>query len=278
MREGQPWSRRVPDGAGGRRWAPPSRRTSAVVTALVLLVLLAPRAVLLVHRQQCEAPARFGGFEDGFDAWDRGPNVLPDPGASVVLDRSPAYEGDTSARATIPAGSGNKYARTLWVGSSGEGLQLGEGDEFSYGMALHLPEGFHEDVPPYFSPVRWDNFGVENPSRSGLAMYGDGRMRLFREREGREDQVNLLGSTTFRLSEGEWHWLEVRQRLSATDGRALNELRVDDRLIGTSTTRNYYGEPVSALRFGIVAISASSTPRLSLHYDGAALSRERIRC
>jgi hypothetical protein len=90
---------------------------------------------------------------------------------------------------------------------------------------------------------------------------------LFRERDGIEEQTNLLPST-FRLSEGVWHRLEVRQRLSVTDGLASNELYVDGALIGRSTNHNYYGEPVNWLRYGIVAIDrVKQTNPLTVSFD-----------
>lgn len=223
---------------------------------------------------------RAGGFDSGFGEWDfGGPSVYPNFGATVTRDTNVVYEGSGSARASIPSGAGNKYARTLWGGVSGQAgdLNYGEGKDFTYGMALYLPPGFHASMQSYFVPMRWDNYGVANVSRGGLAMYADGSMRLFRERAGVENQVNLLGTTTFRLAEGQWHWLEVRQKLSSRDGSALNEVRVDDRLIGSSTTRNYYGEPVGAIRYGIVAIAGGSqTQPLSLYYDRAVLGTGRL--
>jgi hypothetical protein len=225
-------------------------------------------------------PIRSGGFEDGFTGWDfGGPSVLPNPGGSVVRDTSRAYEGSASAKAVIPSGSGNKYARTLWGGYPGQSgdLNLGEGADFSYGMALYLPPGFHSSMQSYFVPMRWDNYGVANVSRGGLAMYSDGTFRLFRERAGVENQVNLLGSTTFRLAEGQWHWLEVRQKLSSRDGSAVNEVRVNDQLIGSSTARNYYGEPVGVIRYGIVAIAdGAQTNPLTIHYDRAVIGTGRL--
>ncbi len=218
---------------------------------------------------------RSGSFDDGFVGWDfNGPSVLPNPGGTVTRDTSLVYQGSAAARASVPAGIGNKYARTLWGGIAGQAgaLNYGEGQDFSYGMALYLPVGFYANMQSYFVPMRWDNYGVANPSRGGLSMYTDGSLRLFRSRDNLENEVNLLGSTTTRLAEGQWHWLEVRQKLSSVDGRALNELRVNDTLIGSSTTSNYYGEPVGAIRYGIVAIAAGSQTRdLTVHYDRAVL-------
>jgi hypothetical protein len=205
--------------------------------------------------------------------------VLPNPGGTVTRDTSLVYEGSAAARASIPSGIGNKYARTLWGNTSGQSgaLNYGEGDDFSFGMALYLPPGFHANMQSYFVPMRWDNYGVTNVARGGLAMYQDGSVRLFRERAGVEGQVNLLGTTTFRLAEGQWHWLEVRQKLSSRDGSALNELRVNNQLIGSSTARNYYGEPVSAIRYGMVAINGGTqTLPLTVLYDRAVLGTGRL--
>lgn len=257
----------------------PLRQRKAAVAGLLALAVAAASVPLWVSRTERLAPLRSGDFEAGFSGWDfGGPDLLPDQGSEVTRDTTTAYEGAASARASIPAGDGNKYARTIWGGFSGRTgeLNLVDGDDFTYGVAILLPAGFHDSVQSYFVPVRWDNFGVAQPSRSGLAMYADGELRLVRERDGVEKQVDLLGDTSFRLSEEEWHWLEVRQRLSARDGEALNELRVDGDLIGTSTARNYYGEPVGALRFGIVAIGGDQDLPLTVFYDRAILSRKPI--
>jgi hypothetical protein len=226
-------------------------------------------------------PLRLGDFNTGdFSQWDKGgASVAPTSGAQVVLDSARVYDGTYAARAHVPSGDGNKYARTLWGDSSGgsTALNYGEGHDFWYGTAIYLPAGFHESMQSYFVPMRWDNFGVTNVSRGGLSMWKDGTIRLFRERSGVEAQTNLLGSTTFRLTEGAWHWLEVHQKLSSTDGNAVNELYVDGQLIGKSTSRNFYGEPVGAMRFGIVALSSSAqTQPLTLWYDRATISSTRI--
>ena len=223
--------------------------------------------------------ARRGDFETDFAEWDLGgASVAPNPGASVTRDTTLVYEGTSAAKAYIPRGDGNKFARTLWGNSSGQSgaLNYGEGKDFTYGMALYLPQGFYASMQSYFVPMRWDNFGVTNVSRSGLSMWSDGTMRLFRERAGIESQVNLLGSATFRLAEGQWHWLEVRQKLSSRDGSAINEVRVNNQLIGSSTTANYYGEPVSAIRFGIVALSGAQNLPLMVRYDRAVLGTGRL--
>lgn len=205
-------------------------------------------------------------------------SVLPDPGAVVVEDAGRAYEGRVSARAAIPPGPGNKFARVVRGGTSGDdgALDYGEGDSFWFGVAVYLPAGFSSSVASYFSPLRWDNFGVDQVSRGGLAMYDDGRLRLFREREGVETQVDLLDGASVALTEDTWHWLEVHQRLSERDGAAVNELYVDGERVGRSRARNYYGEPVSAVRYGIVAVSQDEQSEpLELWFDRAVLGARR---
>ena len=207
------------------------------------------------------------------------PNVLPDQGAAVGSDPGQVYEGRVAARASVPGGPGNKYARTVRGGSAGsaDALRYGEGDDLWYGTALFLPEGFHEDMQAYFSPLRWDNFGAPGVSRSGLVMYDDDRLRLVQEQEGVPGQRNLLGDLSFRLDEGRWYWLEVHQRLSEVDGEAENEVFVDGRRIGRSTTRNYAGDPVTAVRYGIVALSDSEQlAPLTLWYDRVTLTSEQV--
>ncbi len=259
--------------------APTSRPRSSAAPPPVSAAPPAPPAPPAA-RANAFAASRSGDFESGFEEWDLGgASVQPNPGSSVARDTASAYTGSYGARASIAGGGGNKFARTLWGNSPGQSgaLDYGEGKDFSYGMALYLPVGFHADMQSYFVPMRWDNFGVTNVSRSGISMWQDGTLRLFRERAGLENQTNLLGTTSFRLSEGQWHWLEVRQKLSSRDGSALNELWVDGRLVGSSTTRNYYGEPVSAIRYGIVAIAdGAQTAPLTVHYDRAVLGTGRL--
>lgn len=222
--------------------------------------------------------ARRADFGLGFDEWDLcGPSTMPR--ASSVVRIARGYDATPAARASIPGGAGNKYARTLWGNTAGSpgALSLGEGQDFTYGLALWLQPGFSQAMQSYFVPIRWDNFGRRDVSRGGIAMYDDGALRLFRERDGVEKQVNLLGDKTFRLTEGEWHWLEVRQRLSTSQRTARNELRVDGVLVGSSTAPNYYGEPVTAVRYGIVAIDGGRQTRpLTVYYDRAVLGSGRL--
>jgi hypothetical protein len=124
----------------------------------------------------------------------------------------------------------------------------------------------------YLAILRWDNFGAPRVSRSGVVIYSDDRARLIAEVEGVEHGPI---SDPFDLPEGRWFSLEVRQRLSSTAGSALNEVYVDGVLVATSTERNYFGEPVRSMRYGIVAVDdGAQTAALSTLVDDAFLLEE----
>lgn len=127
----------------------------------------------------------------------------------------------------------------------------------------------------YYVPMRWDNYGsTANDSRGGISMWSDKRFRLFRLHAGVEDpEVSLTNS--FDITEGAWHWLEVHQKFSTTDGLALNEVFVDDILVAQSTARNYYGYPITRLRNGIVALG-NQTNALEMSMDRLTISSTRV--
>jgi hypothetical protein len=237
-------------------------------TALTAAVVLAP--IALTTNPASAAYLRHSTFNAGFAAGESPSVPSPNPyGASVTLDRTRVYEGAAAAKAHTGQGPGIQYARTLYGGTAGTtaSLNWGAGKDVWYGMAIYLPAGFNAAMQSYFVPMRWDNYGVSNVTRNGLAMYGDGTWRLFRERDGVERQTNLLAST-FKVSEGAWHFIEVHQKLSATAGSALNELYIDGTKIGSSTARNYYGQPASAIRYGIVATDQTNqTKPLDVWFD-----------
>jgi hypothetical protein len=241
--------------------------------------MVAAVALPLASSAHAATQTRSDSFESGnLSNWDIAPNVTPSS-SSVVVDKNNPCSGSYSALAHIPgSASANQFARTIWGNSSGVSgnLNLGQGTDFWYSESLFLPAGFTSSMQSYFVPMRWDNYGVSNVTRSGLAMYQDGTFRLMAEQDKVVPQYNLLGNTAFRLSEGVYHTLEVHQRLNSTNGQALNELYVDKTLVGSSTTRNYFGQPVSAIRYGIVAINqGTQTKPLTVRYDNAYLGSTR---
>lgn len=250
------------------------------MATVVPVALLAGAAVAAPASAMTARSATFDA--GGFGEWDLQPNVAGPGSPSVTTTTSNPCAGAQSARASVGAGSGNKFARTIWGGTVGDpqALNWGDGSEVWYGTALYLPNGFGAAMQSYYVPMRWDTYGVSNVTRSGVSMYASGQWQLFAEQDGVHPQANLLPST-FKLSEGVWHTLEVHQRLSGSAGSALNELYVDGVRMGSSTAPNYFGTPVSAIRYGIVAIDQDrQTNALSVQYDSpyAGPTRRSIGC
>jgi hypothetical protein len=186
-----------------------------------------------------------------------------------------AYDGDESVLAETPADvpDVNKYARAVV-----HDLGWEEGADVWYGSAFFLPRGFYAAQDGQIDLMRWDNFVLdgETTDRGGVVLYGGdepGRAYLMRAQLG-GDQEELVGP--FRISEGEWHWLEVRQRFTRLSQDDLSEVYLDGRLVGRSTEANWYGRPITSIRFGIVATSGDQDDPLRLWFDGVAISDEQL--
>ncbi len=244
--------------------------------AILFVAAFAVVGVLVLLRSQA-ATLRLADFETGdFSQIQSGNPTLQavniNPSASaVVIANDKAYDGSKSARASIPEGVGNKYARTIWELTS----PWSEGTDIWYGQAIYLPVGFKNAMQSYFVPMRWDNYGSSsNDSRGGISMWNDKRFRLFRLHAGIDStETPLVGP--FDISEGVWHWLEVRQKFSQSDGAAINEVYLDDVLIGSSTARNYFGVPITRLRNGIVAMG-DQTNALDLWLDRLSIGTTKL--
>jgi hypothetical protein len=184
----------------------------------------------------------------------------------IVSDR--AGDGIRSVHAWTPANAPGqtKYARGIFE------LNWGAGSDVWYGMAVYLPTGFYAAQQGQVDLMRWDNWTVDptNTDRGGIVIYGsDKRARFVRQRLGVE-QVALTGS--FTITEGEWHWIEVHQRFSTNNASDLTEVYMDEVLQGSSTQKNWYGRPITRIRYGIVAVNdPAQTNRLDLWFDAAAI-------
>ncbi|HVF69230.1 MAG TPA: Ig-like domain-containing protein [Xanthomonadales bacterium] len=264
-----------------------NKKSFVPLSLLVLVLIGLPVTVFLTRNQsntrsQAAAPpntTRYADFETGdFSQIQSGNptlqavNVNPST-SSVVIATDKAYEGSKSAQASIPGVAGNKYARTIFELTA----PWTEGSDIWYGQAIYFPIGFKNSMQSYFVPMRWDNYGSSaNDSRGGISMWSDKRFRLFRLHAGVDaTETSLMGS--FDISEGAWHWLEVHQKFSQTDGVALNEVYLDGALVGSSTAHNYFGVPITRLRNGIVAVDDSAqTNPLNLWIDRLTISTAKI--
>lgn len=229
-------------------------------------------------------------FETGdFSEWHGGVNVPAGNayGASVTVDNTRAYEGTRSAKAHIGATGGpaaNQYARVAWGGESGQAndLNMTTGRDIWWGCAVFLPTGFYASVDGYVSFLRWDNYNHLGQTSSGVTHLGfsyntsNAAWWLHRQRLGIDAEANVGGST-FALSENAWHMVEAHTRLSPNDGEALNEVYVDGALMGRSNTRNTYGQPLTLMRAGIVAVqSTAQVKAMDLWIDRAYIGPRQV--
>ena len=189
----------------------------------------------------------------------------------VTSEPRGGYSGAKYATAATLSGSGNKYARgqydVNWAG----------GSDNWYGIAVYLPCDFYEKQQSDVDILRWDNYSLANRSQdqSGVTIRGDGRLAMLFKNLDTNEYTNLIPAAS-RLRVGRWHWLEARQTLGG-DGAAVNELRVNGRLVGSSTIHNYRGRPATTLRFGLVAQSSTAqTNPLTLYFDRASASPSQL--
>jgi hypothetical protein len=168
----------------------------------------------------------------------------------------------------------NKYAR-----AAADEIEWGAGTEVWYGAAFYLPDGFYAAQQGEVDLLRWDNFELDREStdRGGVVVYGGnetGNAYLIRARLGGE-QDELVGP--FRLEEGKWHWIEVQQRFGADGDGDLSAVWVDGNEVGRSTRPNWYGRPITAIRFGLVATGGARQKNpLALWFDRPTISDSRV--
>jgi len=189
----------------------------------------------------------------------------------VTSEPRGGYSGPKYATAATLSGLSNKYARgqfdVNWQG----------GSDNWYGMAVYLPCDFYEKQQGDVDILRWDNYSLAQRSQdqSGVTIRYDGKLAMLFKNLDTGEYTNLITPAS-RLAVGKWHWIEARQKLGG-DGAAVNELRVNGRSVGSSTTHNYRGRPATMLRFGLVAESSSKqTNPLTLYFDRASASPSEL--
>jgi hypothetical protein len=212
-------------------------------------------------------PLRFASVENNtFSEFDQ-TNGL------VEIVSNTAADGVRSVHAWTPANAPTqtKYARGIF------NIDWNTGTDIWYSVAIYLPTGFYAAQQGQVDLVRWDNWTVDptNTDRGGIVIYGsDKKARFVRQRLGVE-QVALVGP--FTITEGVWHRLEVHQRFSDNNTSDLTQVYLDGTLKGSSTLKNWYGRPISRIRYGIVAVNdPAQTNRLDMWYDAAAISSSSL--
>ncbi len=190
---------------------------------------------------------------------------------TLSVDSSRAYEGTRSGHARTPSGQFNKYARGIWE------VAWEEGSDVWYGGAIYLPADFYARQQSDVDIIRWDNWALAQRSQdqSGVTIRQDGRLGMLFKNLDTQEYTNLI-TPAEPLTEGRWHWLDVRQRMGG-DGAAINELWVDGTRVGSSTTHNSLGRRATHHRIGLVAEdSGRQTNSLDLWFDSAYIADQRL--
>src|SRR5690606_25167488 len=142
------------------------------------------------------------------------------------------------------------------------------GTAVTYSAAFFLPRGFHRRMQGQVALMRWDNWPARgsNGDTGGIVINGsDKRARLVRGTySGNQTQLGR----DFRLREGRWFRLRVRQRFSR--GKPISRVWLNGRRIITSRQQNFGGSKIQRVRFGLVAIAAGAQRKpLRLFFDEA---------
>jgi hypothetical protein len=228
---------------------------------IAALVAAAALVVGLSHGDGGETVAA-AGFEPGGSP---GPLRLEQSNGAIALTAAVSYRGAGSAAAAYSGGGANGYARGVAQ------VRWENGATVTYGAAFLLPHGFTDRLAAPVALVRWDNWPShgEQGDVGGLYLFeSDRRVHLVHGGYRRGFEGDLLASPP--VPEGRWFHVEVRQRL-ARSSPALNELRIDGRVVGRSTAANMGGRTIERLRFGIVALSSGAqTEPLELNFDDAS--------
>lgn len=188
---------------------------------------------------------------------------------SIEPSESRAFHGSRSTLTSVQSPDGYSYSRVQ------EEVDWREGDDIWYGAAVYLEPGFNRaQGVGSVDILRWDNW-AEHPDEAdhgGLAVLNEGGLGLISEQLGVTEWELLLGP--YDLPEGEWVWLEVRQRFSSTDGEAINEVWMDGERLGANTDANYFGRPITRHRVGIIGTPDPQPGELRMYVDHVVIAQD----
>lgn len=248
-----------------------------ILSALVAALVVTAGAVAVVILSMGRVPEphlamnpdaeveEFDGFTDG------DPSVLTATSTfegSIELTNRRAFRGSLSTRAQVRSPDGYSYSRVQ------DAVHWQEGDDVWYGAAIYLEPGFKRaQGDGSVDILRWDNW-AEHPRETdhgGLAVLSTGELGLISEQLGVTPWTMLLGP--YDIPEGEWVWLEVRQRFSERDGEAINEVWMDGEQLGANLQANYFGRPITRHRVGIIGTPDPQPGELKLYLDHVVIAR-----
>src|SRR5262245_44620607 len=132
--------------------------------------------------------------------------------------------------------------------------------EFWFGAAIYVPVGFYAAQNAQVRSMGWTDYdGVTQHLRGGLWINSTDDVYIYRHTENTgvsDGQVPLISLGNKWLPEGQWSWVDIHQKLSATDGSAITEAFKNGVQAGsTVTTHNINSSlatgQITRLRFGL---------------------------
>jgi hypothetical protein len=202
------------------------------------------------------------------------------PTSAAARDTSQAYSGGASLEVhtqSDPWCEGS-FARGIFKANSNRHLVAG--DNFWFGAAIYLPQGFYASHTGYTDLLRIDSYvnddGTNVPyddrAEINLASWSNDSLYVRAARGGA--MRTLIGPISpTALPEGRWSWVEIHVKLGYA-GAAYTELKIDGASLGSSTTANLFGgaAPFNRLRYGIVSTDSAGSGNLTAYFDRASIS------
>lgn len=253
------------------------RTHRAIATLLVAVGLLAPAAVA-----SAEPVSRLANLEGVTTSPYEFDQVSTHCSTSVAArDATKAYAGGASLQVHTEndPSCGGSYARGIFR-ANGE-RHLVEGNDFWFGAAIYLEPGFYSAHTGYTDLLRLDSYVQDNGTNTPFSERAEINFASWSNddlyvRAARGDTaVTLIGPISpAKLPEGSWTWVEVHVHLSATDGAAYTELKIDGQSVGSSRTANLFSgaAPLNRLRYGIVSTDWTGSGNLTAYFDRASIS------
>jgi hypothetical protein len=164
--------------------------------------------------------------------------------AGIGISGARGYDGSNSVEISYDGEGGNVFSR-VWYD-----IDWQRGSDVWYGAAFYVAD---PSKLRWTDLMRWDNyesFGGGSSGETGGLLVDDGKLLLKRSNYDGSNYASLTEPVP--VPAGRWFWVEVHQRLSEVPGEALNELYIDNRMVGSSTVANSRGRQIDHLRYGYV--------------------------
>lgn len=201
-------------------------------------------------------------------------------GSTAERDTSYAYAGVASLKVHTENESEpecSPYARGIFEFNAPNHLE-GE-DEFWFGAAIYLPEGFYANHEGYTDLLRVDSYVNDESEKTpfeerqeiNFASWSNDKLYV-RAAVG-ETKRDLIGpiSPTL-LPEKTWTWVEIFVTLETNEART--ELYINGSSVGGSSLGNIFSKaaPLNRLRYGLVSTSKEGSGNLTAYFDRASIS------